>query len=346
MYGGFDTTARSPRSLTGPSSEPCRRETAACSTLAQRRTLLRATLSASSETSVAITCSNTPSLARASAMAPDPVPTSTATPPLGARVSSRTISTSCSVSGRGMSTRSSTSSVRCRKAARPAAYCSGAPRARRAAAARARSQASALIEVPRSSSGQWRGMSCSAARSSRASRSASWPNAGVSSRAISLVSAPSERGASRASPTELLLHVGKLERVDHRLDVAVHHARQVVRGEADAMIGEAALRKVVGADLRRAVARAHLQLAHARAFGLLLRHAQVEQPRAQHFHGFQLVLQLGFLVLLRDDEPRRDVRDAYGAIRRVHRLSARATGAEHVDPQVLVLDLHVHLLRF
>src|ERR1035438_7392105 len=59
----------------------------------------------------------------------------------------------------------------------------------------------------------------------------------------------------------LLLHFLGLEvrdqRVDHGLDAAVHEVRQLVRGEADAMIGNAVLREVVGADLLAAIAAAH-----------------------------------------------------------------------------------------
>ena len=69
-------------------------------------------------------------------MAPLPVPMSTATPPGAPAVSRSTWSTSSSVSGRGMSTRGSTDSVRWRKAAVPTAYASGMPRASRASAAR------------------------------------------------------------------------------------------------------------------------------------------------------------------------------------------------------------------
>src|SRR5688572_26487410 len=152
-------------------------------------------------------------------------------------------------------------------------------------------------------------MSCSVASSSRASRSASSPNERSSSADISLTSAPTVRApdaglATKASSaTQPLLDVRELERVDDRLDVAVHHAWQIVRREADAMIRDAALRIVVRPDLRRAVAGAHLRLPHSRTRRLLLAHAQVEQPCAQDLHRLQLVLQLRLLVLLRDVRP-------------------------------------------
>src|SRR5512135_1445801 len=41
-------------------------------------------------------------------------------------------------------------------------------------------------------------------------------------------------------------------------DVAVEHVREAVRGEIDAMVGDAVLREVVGADLLRPLAGPHL----------------------------------------------------------------------------------------
>src|SRR5215510_14038776 len=42
------------------------------------------------------------------------------------------------------------------------------------------------------------------------------------------------------------------------VELAVEHVGQIVRRKPDAVIGDAILGKVVGADLRRAIARAHL----------------------------------------------------------------------------------------
>src|SRR5688572_15395457 len=42
--------------------------------------------------------------------------------------------------------------------------------------------------------------------------------------------------------------------LDDVAEVAVHHRREVVAGEADAVIGDAVLREVVRADLLRAIA--------------------------------------------------------------------------------------------
>ena len=82
MYGGFDTTTRARTSSSGPSSEPCSNSTGARSDRRPTaRRSRRATASASSEMSVAVDAREPPFGASASAIAPDPVPTSIATPP-------------------------------------------------------------------------------------------------------------------------------------------------------------------------------------------------------------------------------------------------------------------------
>src|SRR5688500_15931106 len=57
---------------------------------------------------------------------------------------------------------------------------------------------------------------------------------------------------------ELLRRVEGGQRVDQLVDRAIEHALQLVRREVDAMVGDAALRKVVGANLLRAFAGADL----------------------------------------------------------------------------------------
>ena len=51
------------------------------------------------------------------------------------------------------------------------------------------------------------------------------------------------------------------------------------------------------------------------------------------------------LVLARDDDAGRQVRDADGGIGDVDVLSARAAGPVRVDAEILVLDLEVDVLR-
>ena len=97
--------------------------------------LARATASASSLTSVIQTEVRTRSVANDRPMAPDPQPrsatsVSTSRPPRRSSSPSAT-STTCSVSGRGTSTRRSTIRSRWRNPQRPSTYCSGSPSHRR-----------------------------------------------------------------------------------------------------------------------------------------------------------------------------------------------------------------------
>src|SRR6185312_12742192 len=359
MYGGFDTTTRAISLRTGASNDPCRISTGACNAPAMRAALARATSTAPVDTSVAITRSNAPSPASASAIAPEPVPTSTASPPARAAAHSSTTSTSTSVSCRGMRTRSSTSSVRWRNAARPTAYANGAPRARRAAASHTRISSDSSSSASGCRVGQKRGLSATAAIRSRASASGWSISFAANTRATvrrrsstnSPWPAPNEarRGpmvpATRALDTELLLDVGQHQAIDQLVQIAVQRPIQLVQREADAMVGHPILRKIVRADLGRPVARPHLRATHARPLRFLLRQPLIQQPRAQHLERLELVLQLRLLVLLAHDDSGRDVRDAHGGVGGVHALATRTRGPEHVDADVLVLDRHVDFLR-
>ena len=114
------------------------------------------------------------------------------------------------------------------------------------------------------------------------------------------------------------------QRVDDRVELAVHHEIELVQGEADAMIGDAVLREVVGADLLAAVAGAH----HAAALGaerrLLLFELHLIEPRTQHALGLGAVLDLRFFVLAGDHQAGGQVGEAHRRVSGVHRLAARA----------------------
>src|SRR5688572_5234935 len=147
--------------------------------------------------------------------------------------------------------------------------------------------------------------------------------------------------STRSLTTQAILHIGHLQSVDQWLDVPIHHGLQVVRGEPDAVIGHAALRKVVRPNLGGSIAGPHLGLPHAGALGLLLRDAQIEQPRAKNLHRFRAILDLRPLILLAAHNPGGKMRDADRGISRVHTLAARTRRPEYIDAEILVLDLHV-----
>src|SRR5262245_33957265 len=137
---------------------------------------------------------------------------------------------------------------------------------------------------------------------------------------------------------ELLRAVLLLERIDELVQVAVHHIRQLVEREVDAMVRDASLRKVVGADALRTVAASHLQHAGLRLRGLLLLLFRGEQACLQQRHRTRAVLVLRALILALDHDAGRKVRDADSGFRLVHVLSAGARGAVRVDAQVHGID--------
>src|SRR5918997_2325232 len=109
------------------------------------------------------------------------------------------------------------------------------------------------------------------------------------------------------------------------------------------MVGDAALREVVGADLRRTVAGADLGQTH-RAFLLLaLAHLPFEEAAPQDPHRLLLVLELALLVLARNDEAGGLVRDPDRRIRRVYALTTRRTRTVNIDLKVILRDLDFHL---
>ena len=135
-----------------------------------------------------------------------------------------------------------------------------------------------------------------------------------------------------------------LERVGELLEVAVEDLVEAVDRVLDAVVGEPVLGEVVGADLLRALARPDLRAPGRRLLRLLALALGLVEARAEHAHRLLLVLELRLLVLHRDDDPARDVRDPHGGVGRVDGLAARPGRAVDVDLQVLVLDRDLDLL--
>src|SRR5262245_17029166 len=125
---------------------------------------------------------------------------------------------------------------------------------------------------------------------------------------------------------------------------ACQHFIEPVQRQADAMVGDAPLRKVVGADALRAIARADLALAlGGPRLGRLLTLELIE-TRAQHLHGEPAVLVLRFLGR-HDDKAGRQMRDAHGGIRLVDVLATGTTRAHGVDADVLGADVEIDVLH-
>src|SRR5437870_13326143 len=96
----------------------------------------------------------------------------------------------------------------------------------------------------------------------------------------------------RAVAAQLLRAFLREQRVDELVEVAVEHRLQLVRRDADAMVGHAVLREVVGPDLLGALPRSDL---FPSGLGLLLVLTVLrllQQSRTEVPHGLLLVLEL------------------------------------------------------
>src|SRR5262249_33532930 len=120
---------------------------------------------------------------------------------------------------------------------------------------------------------------------------------------------------------------------------------ELVQRQANAMVGDAPLREIVGADALRAVARANLALALRGArLGRLLPPKPIG-TRAQPLDGKPGVLVLRLLGR-NNDNAGWEVRDAYGGIRLVDVLAPGPARPPGVDAEVLGGDVQIDVLHF
>ena len=104
--------------------------------------------------------------------------------------------------------------------------------------------------------------------------------------------------------------------------------------------------KVVGPDFFGPVTGADLAAAILRDRLLLLAQLHLVEPRPQHFHRLRAILDLRFLVLLRNHEAGRNMRQTNRRIGGVHALAAGSARTERIDAEILCIDLDVHLFGF
>src|SRR5688500_10833227 len=113
---------------------------------------------------------------------------------------------------------------------------------------------------------------------------------------------------------ELLGLVLRRQRRGDLLEFAIHDAVDLVEGEVDAVVGHAALRKVVSADAIGSIAAADERLAGGGLLrGLLLRALRLDS-RGEHAPGLLAVLVLAARILAFDHDSGRKVREAYRRI--------------------------------
>ena len=155
--------------------------------------------------------------------------------------------------------------------------------------------------------------------------------------------APPETGqrGCGVEPAALLV---VLQRRGELVELALEQLVEVVRRVLDAVVGDAPLGEVVGADLLGPLAGPDLGGARGGQLGLLLGELGLVEARAQHLHRALAVLELRLLVLHRDHDAGRLVRDPDRRVGRVDRLAAGPRGAVDVDLEVRLVDLDVDVL--
>ncbi len=93
-----------------------------------------------------------------------------------------------------------------------------------------------------------------------------------------------------------------------------HYFVQLIERQVDAVIRNAALRKVVGPNTFTAIPRPDQQSSFLSLFGFLLGNLRIEQSSLQQRHGACPVLVLRSLVLAFDNDASRKMGQSYGGI--------------------------------
>src|SRR5687767_5529260 len=107
-----------------------------------------------------------------------------------------------------------------------------------------------------------------------------------------MLTPPAHSARSFDNPRQLFGLIFLLQRLDQAFQVAVDHVRELVQRQVDAMVGHAALRKVIGADAFGTIARTDLQFARAGLRLVALFLLGRLELRLQQRHGARTVLVL------------------------------------------------------
>src|SRR5258708_259678 len=116
--------------------------------------------------------------------------------------------------------------------------------------------------------------------------------------------------------------------------------------EANAVIGHAILRVVVGADFFGAIAVLDLAAALGGDRRLLFFLLELVEAGAKNAHGLGAIFDLRFFILLRDDQAAGNVRDTHCGIGGVDGLAAGTGRTKGVDAQVFGFDFDVDFVGF
>ena len=144
---------------------------------------------------------------------------------------------------------------------------------------------------------------------------------------------------------EFFFHLGLLKGVGEFLDLSLHDAFHIVGGVVDAVVGDAGLGKVVGADFFGAVAGTDLGTARGGVFLGFFLHFDFVKFGAQDFEAEGFVLGLGASVLTLHLQAGGEVGDLDSGVGGIDVLSAGASGAGGLDVEVFGLEDDVDFLR-
>ena len=126
--------------------------------------------------------------------------------------------------------------------------------------------------------------------------------------------------------------------MDNIINIAIHDCGDITARVMDAVVGDAVLREVVGANFFAAVAGANEGFAGIRGSGHLFGFFLFEETGAEDGHGFDAVLLLGALILHGNHNTGGEVSDANGGIGGIDALAAVATGAVNINAKVFGID--------
>ena len=136
------------------------------------------------------------------------------------------------------------------------------------------------------------------------------------------------------------------EGVDDVVQIAVHDLGKIVHGQADAVVGDAALREIVGADALIAHTGADLAAALGRDGGFDALLLDLIELGGQHLHALFPVLHLTARLLTGHDDAGRLVDEAHGGAGLVDVLPACAGRTVDLHFDILGPDVDLGLLHF
>src|SRR5450755_2804645 len=124
------------------------------------------------------------------------------------------------------------------------------------------------------------------------------------------------RGRRSALHRESLSDIRRLERLNHFAEIALHYPVKIIEREADPMIGDAVLWKIVSPNFFFAAPRADLAFARGGIFRFFFMLLFLEQARAQDRQRLFLILLLTSAILAPNNRSRGNMHDLHRRISR------------------------------